>query len=138
MDWDLFFSTCFGINFFVFTVFLAFELYVVICIRFKLDKAAGITLLSYTFCFMVRMFVWANKMIFKVGDFELYFDLMVLICSLLTWMALYYFVFEMQAVKIKLECQTIPEYQAAYNRFNKTRISVALALLIIQIAFLAF
>lgn len=95
MDWDLFFSTCFGINFFVFSVFMAFELYVVICIRFKLDKAAIVTLLFYTICFFVRMFVWANKMIFKIGDAEEYFDFVVLLCSLVSWMTLYYFIFEM-------------------------------------------
>jgi hypothetical protein len=108
---------CLLVNAFNFLTLIGIGTYVLVKIRFRLDISAVITLALYTLCISMRTSQWV---IFVIRDHRpdqstpyMVFALSVVnsIAERIKWFIMYFFILEMQEVKIKLESSSIDSYR---------------------------
>ena len=82
-------------------------------IKLQLDLSAIVTLSLYSFCISLRTFQWVFFAFIGSGEHQsVIFGLLVLntIAERIKWFIMYYFILEMQQVKIKLESNSIVQF----------------------------
>ena len=96
------------LNLSIFALFLVVESYVMCKIKKTVDRSALVTLVVYTISLLCRVYNWIIYLINgMVPENEAKGNAAIitidLIASIMIWLVLYYFVFEMRIVKDKLE-----------------------------------
>ena len=89
--------------------------FVLIKIRLRnIDRVGVITLTAYSACSILQSVTWiqylmTGKLPDDFGRANAVFYLMSLLASIVIWQVLYFFVFEMKTVKVKLQSQTLDQ-----------------------------
>lgn len=99
--------TCLLLNLLFFLVFLGLEIYVLVKIKFKLEVSGIVTLSLYTLCLGIKVVQWMTYATDTGSDGtdrtqRVIFKTLNSCTERLKWFILYFFVFEMKEVKIKL------------------------------------
>ena len=102
----------------IFLTFIPVEIYALCKINFRTDFTTKAILLAYTLCFAIRLTtssICLDKT--KCNEEDTYVDNLVLamqvvssISDRLKWLILYFFILEMQEVRIKVESETLKEF----------------------------
>lgn len=111
-------------------------------IRLTADRSAWITLGCYTLCMLARFINWVYYLNNgKVPEDETNVNIVIamvdMIASIVIWLVLYFFIFEMNIVKDKLLSQTPEEYRFRNSQSLKARLIVMISMSALSLIILA-
>ena len=86
-------------------VFTSLSLFVLVTLRFHVDKSIIITVLTYISCFIAKFTYWLMHLL--EGEYkEMVYRLIIDLTSTYLQIGIcYYFTYEMRVVELKLECE---------------------------------
>lgn len=78
-------------------------------------------MIFYLFIVSMRMINWVNQLFIQASDVKGYFDICIIISVFAVWQALYYLVYEIEKVQLKLQSSNLAEYQKKYKLLSIRR-----------------
>lgn len=124
----------------VVSIFIPMELYLLCKIKFRIDMTAKIILLAFTLCFILREVV--NTVCLdpeKCNESDLFDDKVIVFIGVINsvfdrikWLVLYFFILEMQDVRIKVESSNLEVFQIRKAQLNCTKIIVVIVFIALQ------
>ena len=128
-----------GVSVFVVAVFLPFAAVLLHRIRWRLDVSSALILGSFAFCFAVRLAVAVlcldpdncQGLVAVSAQVVTGLRMVNSFVDKLKWLILYFCVLEMQEVRVKVESESLTEYQKKIRSLNRVKCFLVVFFLVV-------